>query len=66
MSNYLIQHGDLTRMNSFQDNHMLEDPGFYKSNQLICSICSHERTYAFFLDDDQIAMLDEMRIPYGS
>ena len=65
MIDYLIQHGELTKMNCFQNDTMLEDPGFYKLNQLICSICSHEQTYTFFLDDEQIITLKETDIPFS-
>jgi len=65
MVDYLIQHGNLTKMNSFQNDALLQDPGFYKQNQLICSVCSHEQTYIFFLDDEQIKTLNEMDIQFS-
>jgi hypothetical protein len=64
MVDYLIQHGKLTKTNCFQNDTMLEDPGFYNQNQLVCSICSHEKTHFFFLDDEQISVLKELDIPF--
>ncbi len=65
MIDYLIQYGELTKMNHFQNDAMLQDPGFYKLNQLVCSICSHEQTFIFILDDEQIMVLKEMDIPFS-
>lgn len=65
MIDYLIQHGELTKMNRFQNDTMLQDPGFYNLNQLVCSICSHEQTFTFFLDNEQIIVLKEMDIPFS-
>lgn len=65
MIDYLIQHGELTKTNCFQNETMLQDPGFYKQSQLICSICSHEQTYTLLLEDEQIIMLKEMDIPFS-
>ena len=65
MIDYLIQHGELNKTNCFQNDTMLQDPGFYKQSQLICSICSHEQTYTFLLEDEQIIMLKEMDIPFS-
>lgn len=64
MFNYLIQHGELTKKNCFQNDTMLQDPGFYKQNQLVCSICSHEQTFTFVFNDEQIISLKEMDLPF--
>lgn len=64
MLDYLIQNGELTKLNCFQDITMLEDPGFYRLNQLVCSICSHNQTFFFFLDNEQIINLKELDVPF--
>lgn len=60
---YLEQEIDLMSMNCFQSNAMLEDPAFYKDDRIICSICSHERTCTFYLEEVEYADFLTTNIP---
>ncbi|HEX3021958.1 MAG TPA: hypothetical protein VHQ24_14950 [Lachnospiraceae bacterium] len=63
--NYLYEIDDLTKFNEFRDNEWLEDPAFYHDVNLKCSICSHERTFALFLNDDEFEKYKLLKIPYS-
>ena len=61
--NYLEQQINLMSMNCFQSNTMLEDPAFYKDDRLICSICSHERTCTFYLEEVEYVEFLKIDVP---
>lgn len=65
MTEYLSVKGDLTKFNTFKDINYLEDPGFYNSDRLICSICSHEQTYTLILQDSEIDDFRLLNIPFS-
>lgn len=64
MTEYLSVKGNLTKFNTFKDVNYLEDPGFYNSDRLICSICSHEHTFVLFLFDSEFDDFRLLNIPF--
>lgn len=42
----------------------LDDPAFYKDGEVICSICSHEATGSFVLEEEQYTRFRSLRIPH--
>lgn len=66
MTKYLNYCRDLTKFNTFKDIDFLEDPGFYVEDRLICSICSHERTYTLFLQEEEFSDFQLLKIPFSN
>lgn len=65
MIKYLDSKGDLIKFNTFNDLYFLEDPCFYKDDRVICSICSHEQTFALFLEDNELEDFRLLKIPFS-
>lgn len=65
MIEYLYNKGDLIKFNSFNEICFLEDPYFYKGDRVICSICSHEQTFALFLQDNELEDFRLLKIPFS-
>lgn len=65
MIEYLYNKGDLIKFNSFNEIYFLEDPCFYKGDRVICSICSHEQTFALFLEDNELEDFRLLKIPFS-
>lgn len=64
MIEYLYNKGDLIKFNSFNEIYFLEDPCFYKGDRVMCSICSHEQTFALFLQDNELENFRLFEIPF--
>lgn len=64
MIEYLYNKGDLIKFNSFNEIYFLEDPCFYKGDRVMCSICSHEQTFALFLQDNELENFRLIEIPF--
>ena len=65
MIGYLYNKGDLIKFNSFNEIYFLEDPCFYEGDRVICSICSHEKTFALFLEDNELEDFRLLKIPFS-
>lgn len=65
MIEYLYNKGDLIKFNAFNEIYFLEDPCFYKGDKVICSICSHEQTFALFLEDNELEEFRLLKIPFS-
>lgn len=65
MIEYLYNKGDLIKFNAFNEIYFLEDPCFYKGDKVICSICSHEQTFALFLQDNELEDFRLLKIPFS-
>ncbi len=66
MAEYIISKKNLTKLNTFKEIDLLEDPVFYEEDRLICSICSHERTYTLFLQEKEFVDFQLLKIPFSN
>lgn len=61
---FLLNKGDLLDFFSFEDIELLEDPAFYADDNLVLSICTHERTITLHLTEEQYKSFKSLGIPH--
>ncbi|HEX3022288.1 MAG TPA: hypothetical protein VHP81_07845 [Lachnospiraceae bacterium] len=62
MINYLLNEGDLTKVASFKNIEWIQDPAFYRNNNLVCSVCSHEHYIELILNDENYEVFKSLNI----